>query len=79
MAECKFCESLAEHKKIENFWLDRKGKEPFKYEYTVALVIKEWLPSKGKRRAGRTVDYRYQRLGYKLNYCPECGTKLKGR
>ena len=77
MDECKFCESLAEHKQIENFWLDRKDKEPFKYEYTVALVIKEWLPSKGKRRAGRTTDYRYQGLGYKLNFCPECGRKVK--
>jgi len=78
MAECKFCENLTNYKKIDNFFRKRE-KEPFKYEYTVALVIKQWLPSKGKRRAGRTTDYRYQGLGYKLNYCPECGKKLKGR
>ena len=77
MAECKFCENLTGYKKIENFFNERE-QEPFKYEYTVALVIKQWLPSKGKRRAGRTTDYRNQGLGYKLNFCPECGRKIKG-
>ena len=76
MAECKFCESLESHKKCENFWLERE-KEPFKYEYTAALVIKQWLPSIGKKSAGRTTDYRNQGLGYKLNFCPECGRKIK--
>lgn len=33
---------------------------------------------KTKRQAGRTVDYRNQGLGYKLNYCPECGRKIRG-
>ena len=79
MAECKFCESLADHKRIENFWAEEDD-EPSKYEYTVALVIRSWKPSvRSKRDAGRTTDYRYQGLGYKLNYCPECGKKLKGR
>lgn len=76
MAECKFCEKIITYKKIENLFRKRE-KEPFKFEYTIALVIKQWLPSKGKRSAGITTDYRYQGLGYKLNYCPECGRKIK--
>ena len=79
MVECKFCASLESRKKCENFWLERE-KEPFKYEYTVALVIRSWKPSiRSKRDACRTTDYRNQGIGYKLNFCPECGRKLKGR
>ena len=79
MAECKFCENLTDYKKIENFW-DEKDDEPSKYEYTVALVIRSWKPSiRSKRDACRTTDYRNQGIGYKLNFCPECGRKLKGR
>ena len=77
MAKCKFCESLESHKKFTKFWLERE-KDPFKSEYTVALVIKSWVPSIGKKSAGRTTDYRNQGLGYKLNFCPECGRKIKG-
>jgi len=76
MAKCVFCERFELHKKLENFWVE-KDDEPSKYEYTVALVIKQWLPSKGKKNAGRTTDYRNQGLGYKLNFCPECGRKTK--
>ena len=76
MAECKFCESLADYKKIENFW-DEKEDEPSKYEYTVALVIRSWKPRvRRKINAARTVDYRYRGIGYKLNFCPECGKEI---
>lgn len=78
MAECKFCESLKDHKEIENFWLE-EGAEPSEYEYTVALVIRSWKPRYGKKKAGRTTDYRYQGIGYKLYYCPECGRKIRGK
>ena len=77
MAECKFCESLAGYKKIEKFFSERESEEePFKYEYTVALVIRQWLPSIGKKSAGRTTDYKNQGIGYKLNFCPECGKEI---
>lgn len=79
MADCVFCERFKDQKKIENFWL-RKDDEPRKYEYTVALVIRSWKPSiRSKRDACRITDYRNQGIGYKLNFCPECGRKLKGR
>lgn len=79
MADCVFCERFEEHKEIENFWLE-KDDEPSKYEYTVALVIRSWKPSiRSKRDACRITDYRNQGIGYKLNFCPECGRKLRGR
>ena len=68
MAEaCKFCKALAEDKAISFSWLER--------EWTVALVRRSWVPG-NKRHAGRTTDYRNRGIGYKLNYCPECGRKL---
>ena len=79
MADCVFCERFKDQKEIENFWL-KKDDEPSKYEYTVALVIRSWQPSiKSKRNASRITDYRNQGIGYKLNFCPECGRKLRGR
>lgn len=75
---CAFCEALDTQKKIQSF----KDKHPehyeekLFYEITVAMVIHSWTKSKGKAHAGRTTDYRFRGLGYKLNYCPECGRKL---
>ena len=76
---CKFCESLESWQKIHKFDNDRVPKgEKTKHEYRVALLIHSWCPKyKTKRQASRTTDYRNQGLGYKLNYCPECGRKLK--
>ena len=54
-------------------WERRKK---LKEEYTVALVSHTWSVSRGKRSASRTVDFRNKGLGYKLNYCPECGKEL---
>lgn len=77
---CKFCESLQDWRDIyaiDNMKLPKE--ERIKQEYTVALLIYSWCPKyKTKRQAGRTTDYRNQGLGYKLNYCPECGKKLRG-
>lgn len=77
---CKFCESLQDWSQIHEFDNQKLSKEErTKHEYTVALVIHSWKPKyRTKRRAGRTVDYRNQGLGYKLNYCPECGRKIRG-
>lgn len=67
---CAFCESLQTHKNIRAF-----NNELYD-EYTVALVIRSYAKGK-KRTAGRTTDYRNQGIGYKLNFCPECGRRLK--
>ena len=77
---CKFCESYEMWKHIHEFDnLKLPKEERSKHEYTVALVIHSWKPKhRTKRQAGRTVDYRNQGLGYKLNYCPECGRKIRG-
>ena len=77
---CKFCERLGSLKQVYQFLNkhDKKqGEEKIKHEYTVALVTHSWLPSKGKKRASRSTDYRNQGLGYKLNFCPECGRNLR--
>lgn len=75
---CAFCEAYDTQNKIYDF----KDKHPeyyeekLFYEITVAMVIRTWTKSRGKAHAGRTTDYRFRGLGYKLNYCPECGRKL---
>ena len=78
---CFFCESLEDQKKADRIYTQAaaaKGKD-YRHEYTVALVIRSWYADKGKRRAGRTTDYRNQGIGYRLNYCPECGRYLRRR
>ena len=77
MSECKFCESLESYKNINNF----KNNHPEYYterlfhEYNVALVVRSWVKGR-KAMATRMTDYRYRGIGYKLNYCPECGKKV---
>ena len=77
---CKFCEAYESWHNIHEFDNQKRPKdERTKYEYNVALVIRSWIPKyKSKNRAGRMVDYRNKGIGFKLNYCPECGKRLKG-
>lgn len=76
MNKCKFCENLESYKRLNG------NREPdpelgrYKSEYGAALVIRNWYEKQGKKSAGRSTDYRYRGIGYKLNYCPECGRKL---
>lgn len=70
---CAFCERMALAKFIED-----KIYCGYRHEYTVALVDRHWTRERGKRNAVRGVDFRWRGLGFKLNYCPECGRKLKG-
>ena len=79
MNGCKFCGALMSWKQIDEFYkVTVPDPELGKYccEYTAALVIRHWYSKKGKRSAGRTTDYRHMGLGFKLNYCPECGRRL---
>ena len=79
---CKFCESMERNKEVERTargWAtDAELLEYGKWmnEYTVAIVIHSWYQKRGKKSASRTVDFRNKGLGYKLNFCPECGKKI---
>lgn len=77
--DCEFCLALAGHKEAAAFWrkYDKNGIGRVKCEYNVALVIRTWDPERGKAHAGRTTDYRHRGIGFKLNFCPECGAELK--
>lgn len=71
MSKCEFCEAYH-----ETVWVhDRFKADGLKYETTVAIVTRTWRDGH-KRNAGRSTDYRSRGTGYKLVYCPECGTKL---
>lgn len=74
MTECKFCERLeeSERKRIFN---NKWDKDCVHNEYTVALVIR--IKRHRRLQGGRTVSFRNQGLGFKLNYCPECGREIK--
>ena len=81
---CKFCETMQTYRKVDYVSDKWKSEDPelqklgkYKREYTVAIVRRGWYQKKGKRSAGRSTDYRYRGLGYKLNYCPECGRDLR--
>ena len=76
---CKFCESLENWQDIHKFDNAHAPKdEKKKHEYRVALLIYSWCPKhKTKRQASRLADYRSKGLGYKLNYCPECGRRMR--
>jgi len=80
---CKFFDQIASIKdchKIASGWAtDAERAEYVKYmqELTVAIVDRTWYQKRGKKRAGRTVHFRNQGIGYALNFCPECGRSLK--
>lgn len=71
---CAFCEALQTYKDIWMFDNEHFDTKIYR-EYTVALVVRSWTKG-NKRTAGRMTDYRYRGIGFKLNYCPECGRRL---
>ena len=78
---CKFCEAMKEKRQIEKIvkgWRadDLEDLGEYMFEYTVAIVTRNWYRKRGRRSASRTTDYRHLGLGYALNFCPECGRKL---
>lgn len=78
MNDCKFCDAYQSQQNIYKFRQGHPeyyGNERLYHEITVAMVTRSWLKGH-KAHAGRTTDYRYRGIGYKLNYCPECGRKL---
>ena len=83
MSQCNFCKDLKEIKirymmtndcqtygEIEEYgeWMQ---------ELTVAIVERNWYQKRGKRSAGRTIHYKNQGIGFALNFCPECGKRLR--
>lgn len=84
MSVCKFCEAMKVNRQIEevsrSWTTDEESKHYGKYmvEYTVAIVKRSWYQKIGKRRSGRSVEFRYRGLGFELNFCPECGADMRG-
>lgn len=84
MSVCKFCEAMKINRQIEkisNSWetneeIKRYGKHMI--EYTVAIVKRSYYQKTGKRKSGRSVEFRYRGLGFELNFCPECGIDMRG-
>ena len=76
---CKFCEAMKVNRQCDE--IDQSPNElaygKYMSEYTVAIVAHHWYSKMGKRTAGRTVYFRRMGLGYKLNYCPECGARME--
>ena len=78
MSDCAFCEALKSNMQIRAFLNKQREKdheEKIYEDYTVALVSRSYLKGR-KSHASRTTDYRYAGIGYKLNYCPECGREV---
>lgn len=79
MSKCVFCESLAESIRIDER-LARHDPDPeceLEYRYSVAIVKRIFLKG-GKDCRGTMTDYGSRnRSYYALNFCPECGRRLK--
>ena len=79
MSVCKFCEAMKANRQVEEItrsWTtERYGK--YMIEYTVAIVKRSYYQKTGKKKSGRTLEFRYRGLGFELNYCPECGADMK--
>ena len=81
---CKFCEAMKVNRQIEEVnrtWatnedLKRYGK--YMVEYTVAIVKRSYYQKTGKKKSGRTLEFRHRGLGFELNFCPECGADMRG-
>ena len=85
MSKCEFCEALKTYQfgiKWSNNCRTEEDKEKLgrrKSDYSVAIVEWSWWQKRGKKSAGRIVGYRRKGVGYKLNFCPECGRDLRRR
>mgnify|MGYP006991699888 CR=1 FL=1 len=72
---CEFCRVMANNRRFDK--VAKKNFPDISQRYSVAIVQRTFV--KGRRGSqGRTTDYRYRGIGYKLNYCPECGAKMDG-
>ena len=79
-SHCDFCRHLENRKffvKYYNKTLKENGEPVIRCEMSVALVRRTWHKGVNKKCAGIDTDYRYRGIGYKLNYCPECGKYLR--
>ena len=83
MSVCKFCEAMKVNRQIEevsrSLTTDEKSKYYGKYmvEYTVAIVKRSYYRKTGKKKSGRTLEFRHRGLGFELNFCPECGADMR--
>lgn len=73
MTECKFCEAMESHRKVDTIL--KKHEPDVERRYSVAIVSR--IFKKGHHGCrGSSTDYRYRGCGYALNFCPECGRQL---
>lgn len=80
MSVCKFCEAMKTNRQVEEItrsWTtERYGK--YMVEYTVAIVKRSYYQKTGKKKSGRSLEFRHKGLGFELNFCPECGVDMRG-
>ena len=71
---CEFCTSLDLHRAHVNESRKLIPEIKIRVKFSVALVERIF---RKHGRFCRTVDFRKEGKGFKLNYCPECGRYLK--
>lgn len=73
---CVFCDVLSSWKTIHTFLNENREEcNRLEYDYKVAIVCSSRKENCKKINA-RVTDYRNEKQGFELNYCPECGKKL---
>ena len=76
--QCAFCELLQGCKDSIADINDERKKEneaDIIEDYTVVLLIRSHIKGM-KKKPGMLLRYWKKDIGYKLNFCPECGKKL---
>jgi hypothetical protein len=79
---CDFCKAITDslicHETQRSQATEKELQEfgTYESEYTVAIVERSWYTKRGKKSASRTVRFKSRGIGFKLNYCPECGRSV---
>lgn len=85
--KCAFCEAIDSYRIMDAISVTNAKKRPEELEqygvpkssYSVAIVRRMWWSKIGKKGTRGSADFRRRGMGYKLNFCPECGRKISGR
>ena len=77
---CKFCDTMEQSNRAlqsHNTSCQNSKYPKLKQELKSALLVKSWRADEPKRNATYNT-FTHGGRGYQLNFCPECGRKIKG-
>ena len=71
----EYCECCEEIKLLQ--WIKSKNDDK-EFEHKISVALVSTIHKRNKKTArGRTTHYQKNGIGFSLNFCPECGKKIK--